>query len=65
MKISFWKIARLVIKAVRAAIDESESAQEPDSSGGRRITPSEAYDIAQSVLSSLVEPLADLLTTND
>tara|TARA_Y100001963_G_scaffold35595_1_gene49589 strand:+ start:562 stop:753 length:192 start_codon:yes stop_codon:yes gene_type:complete len=57
----WFKIARLVIGAVRAAVLEAEDAQEPSSEGGKKITPEEGLHIAAAVLSSLVEPLADLL----
>lgn len=61
MKLSWWKIARLVISAVRTAVREAEDAKQPGTDGGVRITPDEALEISSAVLASLVEPLADLL----
>jgi len=60
--IKFWKIARLVIRAVRAAIDELEKSKDPKSDGGTKVTPEEALEISASVLASLVEPLGNLLS---
>ncbi|MGI9448183.1 MAG: hypothetical protein ACR2NI_11060 [Pirellulales bacterium] len=60
-KINWWKVARLVISAVRTAISESESAKDPASDGGSKVTAEEALEISSAVLASLVEPLADLL----
>lgn len=60
-KVNWWKVARLVISAVRTALSESESAKHPDSEGGAKVTAEEALEISSAVLASLVEPLADLL----
>jgi hypothetical protein len=57
----WWKIARLLIVAVRAAVEETEEAKEADSDGGKKVTTEEALEIASAVLASLVEPLANLL----
>lgn len=57
----WWKIARLVIAAVRAAVEETKDAKSPDSPEGKKVTAEEALEIAAAVLASLVEPLADLL----
>ena len=60
-KVNWWKVARLVISAVRTAIQESEDAKQLGSDGGKKVTAEEALDISSAVLASLVEPLADLL----
>jgi hypothetical protein len=57
----WWKIARLVITAVRAAVEETKDAKDPASEGGKKVTPQEAMEIAAAVLASLVEPMAELL----
>ena len=64
-KVNWWKVARLVISAVRTAISESESAKEPTSDGGSKVTAEEALEISSAVLASLVEPLSDLLCHDD
>ncbi len=61
IKVNWWKVARLLISAVRTAIQESEDAKSSDSPSGAKITPDEALQISSAVLASLVEPLADLL----
>ena len=58
----WWKIARLVITAVRAAVDETKDAKMPHSPGAEKVTAQEAMEIAAAVLASLVEPMAELLT---
>ena len=49
----WWKIARLVIAAVRAAVDETKEAKEADSDGGKKVTTEEALEIARHVLSTV------------
>lgn len=61
----WWKIARLVISAVRTAVEETKDAKEPDSDGGKKVTAEEAMEIAAAVLASCVEPLAGLLREDD
>lgn len=57
-----FQIARIIIRAIRAALDEVETAKSPNSPGGRRVTSQEAVDVAAACLGSLVEPIADILT---
>ena len=60
--IKWFHIARLVIRAVKLAIDEANDAKDPDSHKGAKISAQEALEISSSVLASLVEPLSDILT---
>ena len=57
-----FKIARLLIRAVITALNEVEGAKDPDSDGGKRVTTSEAVEVAGAVLATLVEPIAAILS---
>ena len=57
-----FRIARLVIQAIRIALDEVESAKGPQTPGGIRVTPDEAIDVAAAVLGTLIEPIAGIIT---
>jgi len=57
----WYKIARLLISAIRVAVQEVEDAKDADSPQGKRVTPGEALEISSAILASLVEPLADIL----
>jgi hypothetical protein len=54
-------MARLIIGAVRAALEEVETAKAPGSPGGKKVTAEEAIDVAAAILGSLVDPIADIL----
>ena len=56
-----FQIARLVIRGVTTALDEVESAKDPASPGGKRVTTQEAVEVAGAVMASLVEPVAAIL----
>jgi hypothetical protein len=60
-----FKIARIVIRAIRIAWEEIETAKSPSSPRGKIVTSQEAIDVAAAVLGSLVEPVADILTDGD
>lgn len=57
-----FNIARLVIRGIRTALDEVESAKDPASPGGKKVTTEEAIEVAAAVLGSLIEPIAGILT---
>lgn len=56
-----FAMARLIIGAVRAALEEVETAKAPGSPGGKKVTAEEAIDVAAAILGSLVDPIADIL----
>jgi len=56
-----FQIARLVIRGVTTALDEVESAKDPSSPGGKRVTTQEAMEVASAVMASLVEPISAIL----
>ena len=60
-----FNIARLVIRGIRTALDEVESAKAETSPGGKKVTTEEAIEVAAAVLGSLIEPIAGILTDDD
>jgi len=55
------KIIGAVVKAIKRIGEEVKAAKDPDSDGGKRITPPEAWAIAQAALDEAVEPVAAIL----
>jgi len=61
---TIFGICRLILRAVRSALDEIEEAKDADSPGGEKVTALEAAEVAGIALASIVEPLGDLLENN-
>ena len=65
MKISWFKIALIILPALRAGIKNVEEAVEVDSDEGVKVSKEEAIDIATAILSELHEPLIEYILSNN
>jgi len=57
----WFAIIGAVVKAIKRIGEEVKAARDPDSDGGRKVTPREAWTIAQAALDDAVEPVAAIL----
>ena len=60
-KISWFKVAMVMLPAVRSGIAKMEESIKADSDGGQKITLVEATDIAAAILSEIHEPLVQII----
>ena len=60
-KISWFKVAMVVLPAVRSGIAKIEESIAEDSDGGKKVTLVEATDIAAAILSEIHEPLVQII----
>jgi len=57
----FFRLAKLLMSAINAAMEEARAARGPMTPGGEKITPDEAADITVSALSRIADDLESLL----
>ena len=60
-KISWFKVAMVMLPAVRSGIAKMEESIKDDSDGGKKVTLVEATDIAAAILSEIHEPLVQVI----
>ena len=65
MKLNWFRIALIIMPALRSGIKQVESAVKEDSDEGVKVSKEEAIDIATAILSELHQPLIDYILSNN
>ena len=60
-KINWFKLAMIIMPAIRKGLQGIEDAMSEDSDSGEKVTDDEAGDIAAAILSEIHEPLVRLI----